>query len=233
LQHIHSHYFLHRDLKPDNFLMGVYSWSHRLYLIDFGLSKRYMDTKTRRHILYREGKGLTGTPRYASINSHLGKEQSRRDDLEALGYVLVYLHEGRLPWQGLKAAGKSQKYEKICERKLHTPPDQLCMNMSDEFLTYLNYCRKLEFNEEPNHQYLLELFNDLFVKHSYVRDYVYDWNLIRFRRENMAITTNAEQSKPIVNLQQQQHHGTTIKRWKSVTKQMMTNSDTRYHYEQP
>lgn len=75
--------------------MGVFTWSHRLYLIDFGLSKRYIDTKTRRHILYREGKGLTGTPRYASINSHLGKEQSRRDDLEALGYVLVYLYEGR------------------------------------------------------------------------------------------------------------------------------------------
>ena len=83
------------SLKPDNFLMGVFAWSHRLYLIDFGLSKRYIDGKTRRHIVYREGKGLTGTPRYASINSHLGKEQSRRDDLEALGYVLVYLYQGR------------------------------------------------------------------------------------------------------------------------------------------
>ncbi len=83
------------SLKPDNFLMGVFAWSHRLYLIDFGLSKRYIDAKTRQHIIYREGKGLTGTPRYASINSHLGKEQSRRDDLEALGYVLIYLYEGR------------------------------------------------------------------------------------------------------------------------------------------
>jgi serine/threonine protein kinase len=83
------------SLKPDNFLMGVFAWSHRLYLIDFGLSKRFIDGKTRRHIAYRDGKGLTGTPRYASINSHLGKEQSRRDDLEALGYVLVYLYQGR------------------------------------------------------------------------------------------------------------------------------------------
>lgn len=187
--------------------MGVFAWSHRLYLIDFGLSKRYVDAKTRRHIGYREGKGLTGTPRYASINSHLGREQSRRDDLEALGYVLVYLYEGRectcrsrslssspvragLPWQGLKAAAKSAKYEKICERKLRTSLDSLCLNMPKEFATYLQYCRQLEFADEPNYHYLLELFDDLFVRHAFVRDYVYDWNLIRSRRASTATTTN-------------------------------------------
>ncbi|CAF1906296.1 unnamed protein product [Rotaria magnacalcarata] len=190
LQHIHSRTFLHRDLKPDNFLMGVFAWSHRLYLIDFGLSKRYIDSKTRRHILYREGKGLTGTPRYASINSHLGKEQSRRDDLEALGYVLVYLYEGRLPWQGLKAAAKSAKYEKICERKLHTSVESLCINMPIEFSTYLKYCRNLEFTDEANYQYLLELFDDLFVRHGFVRDYIYDWNQIHFRRESTSMSTS-------------------------------------------
>lgn len=188
--------------------MGVFAWSHRLYLIDFGLSKRYIDGKTRRHITYREGKGLTGTPRYASINSHLGKEQSRRDDLEALGYVLVYLYQGRsyrehrlhssshrqtslgLPWQGLKAAAKSAKYEKICERKLHTPLESLCSNMPTEFMTYLQYCRQLEFTDEPNYHYLLELFDDLFLRHAFARDYIYDWNLIRFRRGSTNPTTS-------------------------------------------
>ncbi|CAF0743206.1 unnamed protein product [Adineta ricciae] len=197
LQHIHSRTFLHRDLKPDNFLMGVFSWSHRLYLIDFGLSKRYIDAKTRRHITYREGKGLTGTPRYASINSHLGKEQSRRDDLEAIGYVLVYLYEGRLPWQGLKAAAKSAKYEKICERKLHTSLESLCLNMPKEFAIYLQYCRQLEFTDEPNYLYLLKLFDELFVRHAFVRDYIYDWNLVRFRRGLTDET--AEQSIVLAN----------------------------------
>ncbi|CAF0795513.1 unnamed protein product [Adineta steineri] len=223
LQHIHSRTFLHRDLKPDNFLMGVFTWSHRLYLIDFGLSKRYIDAKTRRHIIYREGKGLTGTPRYASINSHLGKEQSRRDDLEALGYVLVYLYEGRLPWQGLKAAAKSAKYEKICERKLHTPLESLCINMPNEFSQYLQYCRKLEFTDEPNYQYLLELFDDLFVRHAFVRDYIYDWNLIRFRHESKAISINNESLPMINNNTIEQAITLTNKRSKSLTPFITTN----------
>ena len=98
-----------------------------------------------------------------------------------------------LPWQGLKAAAKSAKYEKICERKLHTPLESLCINLPNEFSTYLQYCRKLEFTDEPNYHYLLELFDDLFLRHAFIRDYVYDWNLIRFRRgsiNNRSSTTN-------------------------------------------
>jgi hypothetical protein len=95
-----------------------------------------------------------------------------------------------LPWQGLKAAAKSAKYEKICERKLHTPLESLCMNMPNEFSIYLQYCRKLEFTDEPNYHYLLELFDDLFLRHAFERDYVYDWNLIRFRRGSTAVSTN-------------------------------------------
>ncbi|CAF1067984.1 unnamed protein product [Rotaria sp. Silwood1] len=230
LQHIHSRTFLHRDLKPDNFLMGVFAWSHRLYLIDFGLSKRYIDSKTRRHIVYREGKGLTGTPRYASINSHLGKEQSRRDDLEALGYVLVYLYEGRLPWQGLKAAAKSAKYEKICERKLHTSLESLCINMPSEFSTYLKYCRNLEFTDEPNYHYLLELFDDLFVRHAFVRDYVYDWNLIRFRRGSISISTNNRTSPILKNDVTERPIILTNKRSKSLTPVVAA---TARHLNQP
>ncbi|PWZ37062.1 Casein kinase 1-like protein 1 [Zea mays] len=89
----------------------------KVYVIDFGLAKKYRDTSTHQHIPYRENKNLTGTTRYASVNTHLGIEQSQRDDMESLGYVLMYFLRGRL-FTGLKAGNKKQKYEKISERKI-------------------------------------------------------------------------------------------------------------------
>ena len=90
--------YVHRDIKPENFLMGLGKKSHMVHIIDFGLAKRYRDSKTHQHIQYKENKNLTGTARYASVNAHLGIEQSRRDDLESIGYVLVYLANVSLPW---------------------------------------------------------------------------------------------------------------------------------------
>eukprot|EP00698_Gefionella_okellyi_P020281 TRINITY_DN634_c0_g1_i2.p1 TRINITY_DN634_c0_g1~~TRINITY_DN634_c0_g1_i2.p1 ORF type:complete len:191 (-),score=30.26 TRINITY_DN634_c0_g1_i2:132-704(-) len=126
VEYIHSKNFIHRDIKPDNFIMGLGKRSNQVYCIDFGLAKKYRDPKTHIHIPYVENKNLTGTARYASINTHLGIEQSRRDDLEALGYVLMYFNRGSLPWQGLRATTKKQKYERISEKKMSSPVDQLC-----------------------------------------------------------------------------------------------------------
>ncbi|KAH1147603.1 hypothetical protein GLYMA_15G171500v4, partial [Glycine max] len=114
VEFVHSKSFLHRDIKPDNFLMSL-GW--QVYCIDFGLAKKYRDSSTHQHIPYRENKNLTGTARYASMNTHLGIEQSRRDDLESLGYVLMYFLRGSLPWQGLKAGTKKHKYERISEKR--------------------------------------------------------------------------------------------------------------------
>ncbi len=102
IQRLHGKNYVHRDIKPENFLMGLGKKSHMVHIIDFGLAKRYRDSKTHQHIQYKENKNLTGTARYASVNAHLGIEQSRRDDLESIGYVLVYLANGTLPWQNLQ-----------------------------------------------------------------------------------------------------------------------------------
>lgn len=125
IEYVHNKNFIHRDIKPDNFLMGIGRHCNKLFLIDFGLAKKYRDSRTRQHIPYREDKNLTGTARYASINAHLGIEQSRRDDMESLGYVLMYFNRMSLPWQGLKAATKKQKYERISEKKMSTPVEVL------------------------------------------------------------------------------------------------------------
>jgi len=180
IEYVHSKNFIHRDIKPDNFLMGLHKKGNMVYIIDFGLAKRYRDTVTNYHIPYKENKSLTGTARYASINTHLGCEQSRRDDLESLGYVLIYFIRGSLPWQGLRAMTKKQKYDKISEKKLATPVDVLCKVHENpdwaKFSEYLAYCKNLKFDQRPDYSLLRHLFRSLFNHHKYPVDYVYDWN---------------------------------------------------------
>jgi serine/threonine protein kinase len=179
IEFIHGKNFIHRDVKPDNFLMGLGKKGNLVYAIDFGLAKKFRDNRTHQHIPYRENKNLTGTARYASINTHLGIEQSRRDDMEALGYIFMYFLKGAVPWQGLKAKTKAQKYEKISEKKLSTPVEELCKGTPTEFATYLNYCRSLRFEEKPDYAYLRQLIRNLFHRQGFSYDYVFDWNTIK------------------------------------------------------
>ena len=155
IENLHKHYYLHRDIKPENFLIGMQEKANIIYLIDFGLSKRYKNPKTHQHIPYREGRSLTGTARYVSINTHLGIEQSRRDDLESIGYVLVYFLKGVLPWQGLKTGNR---YTRIMEKKLQIPTEILCYGLPEELIFYLNYCKSLRFEDRPDYDYLRGLF---------------------------------------------------------------------------
>ncbi|WVZ25515.1 hypothetical protein V8G54_004059 [Vigna mungo] len=182
IEYVHSKGFLHRDIKPDNFLMGLGRKANQVYIIDFGLAKRYRESGTNRHIPYRENKNLTGTARYASCNTHLGIEQSRRDDLESLGYVLLYYLRGSLPWQGLKAATKKQKYDKICQKKVSTPIEVLCKTHPVEFASYFHYCHSLTFDQRPDYGFLKRLFRDLFSREGYEFDYVFDWTILKYQQ---------------------------------------------------
>ena len=148
-------------------------------MLDFGLAKKYRDSKTHAHIVFKDNKSLTGTARYASVNAHLGIEQSRRDDLESLGYVFMYFLRGSLPWQGLKAQSKQQKYDLISEKKMSTTVEALCKGYSSEFATYLKYVRSLRFEDKPDYAYLRKLFRDLFTREGYQMDYVFDWTIKR------------------------------------------------------
>ncbi|ESR33495.1 hypothetical protein WN944_026027 [Citrus x changshan-huyou] len=191
VEYMHSRGFLHRDIKPDNFLMGLGRKSNQVYIIDYGLAKKYRDLQTHKHIPYRENKNLTGTARYASVNTHLGVEQSRRDDLESLGYVLMYFLRGSLPWQGLKAGTKKQKYDKISEKKMLTPIEVLCKSYPSEFTSYFHYCRSLRFEDKPDYSYLKRLFRDLFIREGYQFDYVFDWTILKYPQ-----TGSSSRSRP-------------------------------------
>jgi serine/threonine protein kinase len=175
LQSLHQKNFIHCDLKPANFLLG--SKLKEINMIDFGLSQRYYDETRKKHIRRSKGNSFTGTPRYASINAHLGIQLSRRDDLESLGYVLIYLYKGFLPWQGLKGRNKAEKHQQIYLKKMKTTPEELCSVLPPEFATYLNYCRSIRFSETPNYDYLRQLFRDVYFREGYSVDGQFDWNV--------------------------------------------------------
>lgn len=204
IEFIHARSFIHRDIKPDNFLMGIGKKGSQVNVIDFGLAKKYRDPRSHLHIPYRENKNLTGTARYASINTHLGIEQSRRDDLESLGYVLIYFCKGSLPWQGLKAATKRQKYDRILEKKMTISSEVLAQGLPVEFAMYLDYVRSLRFEDKPDYVYLRRLFRDLFLSKNYVYDYIFDWTIFKYKIQQQRQQQQQQQQQQQVQAQQAQ-----------------------------
>lgn len=155
--------------------MGRGANQHIVYMIDFGLANRYIDPKTGVHISYRSGKKLVGTARYASINTHLGIEQSCRDDLESLGYLVIYLLTGNLPWSAVGVEDKEGRVKRIGEVKMDTTMQKLCREVPEQVAKYVDCCRELQFTEVPDYGKLRRLFKDLLMKKGEFYDYKYDW----------------------------------------------------------
>ena len=175
LEFIHNKNIIHRDIKPDNFVIGLENKSHIIYVLDFGLSKKFRSSRTHQHIKFTVNKKLTGTARYASINALKGCEQSRRDDLEAIGYVLMYFLRGSLPWQGLQIQKGEDRYKKILQKKKATTAEELCKGFPKEFVDYINYTRNLEFEADPDYKYLRKLLETVLEKENSKFDFWYDW----------------------------------------------------------
>ena len=175
---IHNCNIIHRDIKPANVAIGFEGKSKFIYLLDFGLSKKYRSSKTKKHFPFVQGNKLIGNARYSSINALDGGTQSRRDDLESLGYLLLYLLLGRLPWQGHISHSKEDKYYKIREIKKNTTPEELCQGLPPQIQEYVEYTRNLEFEADPDYNYLKNLFLTILKHYNWEFDYYYDWDQV-------------------------------------------------------
>ena len=179
IETLHSKFYIHRDIKLENITIGPDNNYKTLYLIDFGLSKSYLD-EDGNHLKMRTDKGMVGTVRYSSIYTQQGIEQSRRDDLISIGYLLVYLLKEELPWQKVKIdynniRDKEEKYKNILKIKLETTNEFLCENLPKQFLSYMNYVKTLEFEQNPDYKFLKGLFQETLVKFNYENDLEFDW----------------------------------------------------------
>jgi serine/threonine protein kinase len=173
IEFLHSKGFVHRDIKPENFMFGVKEKVHHVYIIDFGLSKMYWDKTKEQHCTMKQKLSLTGTARYASINAHKGIEQSRRDDLEAIGHMWLYFLRGALPWSGLDAKTQEEKYRKICEKKEQTKLSDLCATFPKAFEEHLTYARNLGFTERPDYTMLYNKIHS--CREAGTKDHNFQW----------------------------------------------------------
>jgi len=199
IEYVHSKNLLYVDVKPENFLVGLEGTpkEHIVHLVDFGLAKSYVDVRTKRHIPYREGVSPSGTMRYMSVNAHLCCEQSRRDDMEALGYLFIYFMKGKLPWSGIKVRTEEERFSKVGQIKKKTPPELLCKGMPEEFPNYLKAVKKLRFDETPPYKALKKPFEDLMSRKGLSNDNVFDWSgrLAEFRPQDDQTNGNENNCK--------------------------------------
>eukprot|EP00747_Dinoflagellata_sp_TGD_P078716 gnl/TRDRNA2_/TRDRNA2_160198_c0_seq1.p1 gnl/TRDRNA2_/TRDRNA2_160198_c0~~gnl/TRDRNA2_/TRDRNA2_160198_c0_seq1.p1 ORF type:complete len:402 (-),score=58.40 gnl/TRDRNA2_/TRDRNA2_160198_c0_seq1:139-1224(-) len=179
IEFVHKNHYVYRDVKPENFVMGLGNKANRVHVIDFGLSKKYRHPETLKHISYAENKRMCGTVKYVSVRTQKGAEQGRRDDLESIGYVLVYFLKGTLPWSNLRMKGKEgdtvTPVDRVLQSKMSTKLHELCKGCPKEMITYLEYCRGLAFEAEPDYEYLRQLWRDVMTREGFEQDGIFDW----------------------------------------------------------
>lgn len=173
LQHIHSKNYIHRDIKPQNFLVGLEN-DEIIYIIDFGLAKKYKSDRGK-HINFTTCKKIIGTPRFCSINAMAGKMQSRRDDLESFMYLILYFFKGNLPWQGLKIESREKRFEIIAKMKKNINFKNICQGLPEEIYILCQYIKKLSFKENPKYFFMRTLFLDILQNYNLDYDNNFSW----------------------------------------------------------
>jgi len=166
-----------------------------VYIIDFGLSKDYICPETGKHYEFSDNKRFVGTPRYASLNTHLGYKQSRRDDVESIIYVLIYFIKGELPWQGVKAKTKSEKKEKIKKKKKTTSVEKLCEGIPFEFVEMLTHVKSLEFKQTPDYDLYRKLLNQTYEKYKQFTNFIWDWEALFLKTQEFPQLLNTNRTK--------------------------------------
>ena len=174
IKYIHSKNILHLDIKPHNFLVGNPNNSI-IYIIDFGLAKNYRSSRTGKHSQFSKNNYFNGNICFSSVNTMKGYEPSRRDDLESIGYMLIYLYTQHLPWDSILTKNKNELIKKIFEIKSLIPIKMLCENTPKEMNEYMKYVKSLKFEEEPDYNYLIKIFEDMLKKINQVNDLNFSW----------------------------------------------------------
>ena len=195
LKYIHDKHIIHRDVKPDNFVMGRKEHNGTLYIVDFGLAKKYRSSRTLRQLPLTKRKSLTGTARYASIHALQGYEQSRRDDLESVGYTLMYLLRGNLPWQSIKVKNKEEKYKKILNKKKKISSKELGEGFPIEFAEILDYFKSLGYTENPDYETCCQKLLNVLQREKVKFDYVYDWTTYTHLKDRKKRPSHIKDSK--------------------------------------
>jgi serine/threonine protein kinase len=213
LEAMHDKGIIHRDLKPNNLTWGNFNSSYKniltnninnddkldintIYLIDFGLSCSFWENKiTQKHYKYATGLNFVGTLRYASLNSHNGIKQSRRDDLESMIYILIYFLKGKLPWQDIRAKNKEERYKIIQQKKSKISVESLCQDLPVEFAELLKYVKMMKFDARPVYYKFYFTFQNIINKLNcdliQERNYNYIWEKILVDCINKSDEANA------------------------------------------
>ena len=190
LEWIHSNNIIYRDIKPENFLVGIND-PNVIYVIDFGLCKKYRSSKTGKHILPKKDSKFCGNFKFSSSNTTRGKESSRRDDIISLGYMLIYLIKKGLPWDYIYKENKltNSKYIELVFLKDTNAYGKLFDGLPSEFKEFIQYAENLKFDQDPNYSYLRSILNKIILNNNFSYErYHFSWiNLIK-KDENLSVS---------------------------------------------
>lgn len=172
VENLHKNGYIHRNIRPENFTMGLNENLSTCYMIDYVLAKKYF--KDGEIIPFKKGRKMTGSLRFASVNSQLGFEQSRRDDLESIGYMMISFYKGQLPWEDVTASNKDEKFSMVLKSKISVTA--LLKGLPVEIVDYMNYVKCMEYGSEPDYENLRGMLKQLYINKGYSEDGKFDWD---------------------------------------------------------